>query len=119
MPTPALSPEDLNVDAVLEGSVRSAGDTIRLTAQLVDGRTGFQLWSQTYERDFKDLFQLQDELTNAIVREVGEHFHADVPATVNVTPPTRTWRPTPSTCAPVPWPIRATSYVQGSCSGKR
>jgi adenylate cyclase len=58
---------DLGVDAVLEGSVRSAGDRIRITAQLIDGRTGHHRWSQSYDRKFEDLFKLQDELTVGIV----------------------------------------------------
>ncbi len=58
---------DLDVGVVLEGSVRSAGERIRVTAQLIDGSNGFHLWSQNYDRDFGDLFALQDELANAIV----------------------------------------------------
>jgi adenylate cyclase len=58
---------DLDVGVVLEGSVRSAGERIRVTAQLVDGRNGFHLWSQNYDRKFVDLFTLQDELAQAIV----------------------------------------------------
>jgi len=59
---------DLDVSTVLEGSVRSAGDLIRVAVQLVDGCTGYQLWSESYERKFEDLFKLQDELAGAIVR---------------------------------------------------
>ena len=58
---------DLDVGVVLEGSVRSAGERIRVTAQLIDGHNGFHLWSQNYDRDFGDLFALQDELAHAIV----------------------------------------------------
>jgi TolB-like protein/Tfp pilus assembly protein PilF len=58
---------DLDVGVVLEGSVRSAGERIRITAQLIDGHNGFHLWSQHYDRDFGDLFKLQDELAGAIV----------------------------------------------------
>jgi len=58
---------DLDVGVVLEGSVRSAGERIRVTAQLIDGRNGFHLWSQNYDREFGDLFTLQDELAQAIV----------------------------------------------------
>ena len=58
---------DLNVGTVLEGSVRSAGDRIRITAQLIDAHSGLHIWSQTYERKFTDLFQLQDNLATAIV----------------------------------------------------
>ncbi|MEP7313143.1 MAG: winged helix-turn-helix domain-containing protein [Pseudomonadota bacterium] len=58
---------DLKVAAVLEGSVRSAGERIRVTAQLVDGRTGYQQWSQVFDRRFDDILRLQDELAAAIV----------------------------------------------------
>jgi TolB-like protein len=58
---------DLDVGVVLEGSVRSAGERIRITAQLIDGHNGFHLWSQHYDREFGDLFKLQDELAQAIV----------------------------------------------------
>jgi TolB-like protein len=58
---------DLGVGTILEGSVRSAGERIRVTAQLVDAQSGFHLWSQSYDRDFKDIFNLEDELANAIV----------------------------------------------------
>jgi TolB-like protein len=57
---------DLNVGTVLEGSVRSAGDTIRITAQLIDARSGLHIWSRTYDKKFTDLFRLQDELATAI-----------------------------------------------------
>lgn len=57
----------LNVDAVLEGSVRKAGEKVRITAQLIDTRSGFHLWSNTYDRDFDDVFAIQDEIANAIV----------------------------------------------------
>jgi len=60
--------KDLEVSTLLEGSVRSAGELIRVSVQLVDGRTGYHLWSESYERKFEDLFKLQDELAGAIVR---------------------------------------------------
>jgi len=58
---------DLGVARILEGSVRSAGDRIRVTAQLVDSQSGYHLWSRTYDRQFKDIFKLQDDLAAAIV----------------------------------------------------
>ena len=57
----------LNVDAVLEGSVRKAGEKLRITAQLIDAQTGFHLWSQTYDRELTDIFAIQDEIAKAIV----------------------------------------------------
>lgn len=56
---------ELDVQAVLEGSIRRIGDRIRVTAQLVDGRTGHHLWSESYERACDDLPRVQDELTVA------------------------------------------------------
>jgi adenylate cyclase len=57
----------LGVDTVLEGSVRQAGDQVRITAQLIDTETGFHLWSETYDRRLADIFQVQDEIAGAIV----------------------------------------------------
>jgi TolB-like protein/DNA-binding winged helix-turn-helix (wHTH) protein/tetratricopeptide (TPR) repeat protein len=56
----------LNVGNVLEGSVRRDGKRLRVTAQLVDGLTGYELWSHTYDRDENDVFEVQDELTQAV-----------------------------------------------------
>ena len=58
---------DLGVETVLEGSVRQAGDQVRITAQLIDTETGFHLWSETYDRKLADIFQVQDEIAGAIV----------------------------------------------------
>jgi TolB-like protein len=57
----------LNVEHVLEGSVRKAGDTVRITAQLIDVRTDSHLWSETYDRKFEDIFVIQDEISAHIV----------------------------------------------------
>jgi serine/threonine protein kinase/Tfp pilus assembly protein PilF len=57
----------LGVANVLEGSVRRAADTIRVTAQLIRADGGVHLWSQTYERNVKDIFQVQDEIAAAVV----------------------------------------------------
>src|SRR5262245_60821523 len=59
--------QELEVGTVLEGSVRAAGERIRITAQLIDGESGYHLWSQHYDRRFEDLFELQDELASAII----------------------------------------------------
>jgi TolB-like protein/tetratricopeptide (TPR) repeat protein len=59
---------DLGVAMLLEGSVRSAGERIRVTAQLIEAESGFHVWSETYDRQFADVFQLQDELAGAIVQ---------------------------------------------------
>lgn len=65
---------ELDVEAVLEGSIRRVGERIRVTAQLVDGRTGHHLWSESYERSCDDLARVQDELTVAIVDATASHF---------------------------------------------
>ena len=57
----------LNVGAVLEGSVRKDGNLLRVTAQLNSVADGYHLWSQTYERELKDVFTVQDEIAKAIV----------------------------------------------------
>ena len=55
--------EELGVRYVLEGSVRKAGDRVRITAQLIDATTGHHLWAERYDRGLKDIFDLQDEIT--------------------------------------------------------
>jgi adenylate cyclase len=57
----------LSVGYVLEGSVRKAGNRVRITAQLIDGSTGGQVWGERYDRDLDDIFALQDEISRAIV----------------------------------------------------
>jgi adenylate cyclase len=78
---------ELDVDALLEGSVRSAGDRIRLTVQLVDGKSGYHLWSQNYDRDFGDLFALQDELAGSIVQAIRDTLNRSVDAVTQGGPP--------------------------------
>jgi adenylate cyclase len=58
---------ELGVRYVLEGSVRKAGNRIRLTAQLIDGATGNHVWAERYDREIGDVFDLQDEMTERIV----------------------------------------------------
>jgi len=60
----------LKVRMVLEGSVRKQADRVRITAQLIDAQTGFHLWSQTYDRELKDIFAIQDEIARAIGDEL-------------------------------------------------
>jgi TolB-like protein/Tfp pilus assembly protein PilF len=66
---PAIARE-LNVRMVLEGSVRKQEDRIRITAQLVDAKNGFHLWSQTFDRKLQDIFAIQDEIAKAIGNEL-------------------------------------------------
>jgi TolB-like protein/Flp pilus assembly protein TadD len=56
----------LGVAHLLEGSVRRAGDTVRISAELIDAKAGNTRWSAHYDRPYKDLFRLQDEITNAV-----------------------------------------------------
>jgi TolB-like protein len=80
---------DLNVATVLEGSVTSAGERIRVTAELVDAKSGYHLWSDSYERQFADIFKLQDELAAAIVQALRSTMGATISAPVSRAPPTQ------------------------------
>jgi adenylate cyclase len=59
--------KQLSVSHVLEGSVRKAGNRIRINAQLIDGSTGKHLWADRFDRDLTDIFEIQDEISKAIV----------------------------------------------------
>jgi len=63
---------ELGVGHVLEGSVRRAGDSIRITAQLIDARTDRHLWSENFDRDMTDIFAIQDEIADAIVTALAD-----------------------------------------------
>jgi len=60
--------ERLNVGTVMEGSVRKAGNRIRITAQLINVADGYHLWSERYDRDLEDVFAVQDEIAESIVK---------------------------------------------------
>jgi adenylate cyclase len=62
--------QELGVVYVVEGSVRKAGNRVRITAQLIDAATGNHLWAERYDRDLEDIFAVQDEVTNAIVTAI-------------------------------------------------
>lgn len=64
----------LNVDKVLEGSVRKAGKRVRITAQLINATDGYHLWSETYDRDLNDIFEVQDEISGIIANKLRENF---------------------------------------------
>ena len=64
----------LKVDKVLEGSVRKAGNRLRITAQLINVEDGYHLWSERYDREMEDIFAIQDEVTLAIVDELKVDF---------------------------------------------
>ena len=63
--------KNLGVRYVVEGSVRKAGNRVRVTAQLLDGITGGHLWADRYDRDLEDIFAVQDEVTKQIVSELA------------------------------------------------
>ncbi len=69
--------KELGVGTVLEGSVRKSGANIRITAQLVNTKDGFHLWSHTYDRELTDIFAVQDEITAAIVEAMSVHLGDD------------------------------------------
>ncbi len=66
----------LHVANVLEGSVRRAGQRVRVTVQLVDVQNGFQLWSERYDRQMEDIFEIQDEIARAITERLKVTFAA-------------------------------------------
>jgi TolB-like protein len=80
---------DLGVSTILEGSVRSAGDRVRVTAQLINAESGYHLWSETYDRDFKDLFTLQDDLARQIVTSFRGATGTALPDYESQGPPTK------------------------------
>jgi TolB-like protein len=61
---------ELNVDAIIEGSVLRAADSVRITAQLIDARTDHHLWAESYERDLQDVLALQTDVARAIAAKV-------------------------------------------------
>lgn len=63
---PATVGQKLNVANILEGSVRREGDRVRITAELTKAEDGFQLWSQEYNTEIKDIFAVQDEIARAV-----------------------------------------------------
>jgi TolB-like protein/lipopolysaccharide biosynthesis regulator YciM len=62
---------DLRVRYVLEGSVRRAGNKVRVTAQLIDGKTEHHVWADSYDRELKDIFSVQDDVTQKVVSELA------------------------------------------------
>jgi len=71
--------EKLNVAYVLEGSVRKAGDLVRITVQLIDARSDTQLWSETYDRTLADVFSVQDEISAKVVDALKVRLLAAAP----------------------------------------
>jgi adenylate cyclase len=76
----------LKVNTVLEGSVRKAGDKLRVTAQLIDVADGYHLWSERYDRQLEDVFQIQDEIAENIVRALRVVLGEDEKRAIEKTP---------------------------------
>ena len=72
----------LGVQAVLEGSVRRSSDRVRITAKLVDARSGYHIWSGSYERQLTDIFALQDELAQSLVSALRIQLGVRAPGTL-------------------------------------
>lgn len=70
--------ESLNVDVILEGSVRRSGQRVRVHTQLIQVRDGFPLWSERFDREMSDVFELQDELASAVVSAVSQNRALDL-----------------------------------------
>src|SRR5438552_58759 len=71
--------KQLNVASVLEGTLRREGNRVRITAELVNTRNGFHLWSETYERELKGVFAVQDEITRSIVEALKVKLAVSLP----------------------------------------
>ncbi len=78
----------LGVSTVLEGSVRRSGKRIRITAQLVNTADGYHIWSENYDSDLEDIFQVQDEISLKIVNRLKENFALTEKASHIIKPPT-------------------------------
>jgi TolB-like protein len=76
--------EALRVRTILEGSVRKAGNRVRVTAQLINAADGYHLWSERYDRDMTDVFAIQDEIGQAISEALKLHLAPRAQTTVNI-----------------------------------
>ena len=79
---------ELRVATVLEGSVRWSGQRFRITVQLVSATSGYQIWSQSFDRSFEDVFRVQGEIASAIVEAIRSHMHVALEPAATPTPPT-------------------------------
>jgi eukaryotic-like serine/threonine-protein kinase len=69
----------LNVEHILEGSVRTSGSRVRVTAQVINVADGYQLWSERYDREMRDVLDIQDEISHAIADTLRVHLAKDIP----------------------------------------
>ena len=67
---------ELEVDYVIEGSIRKSGDSLRITAQLIDAKTGNHVWAEHYDRDMRDVFAVQEEMARSIAATAGGKIEA-------------------------------------------
>ncbi len=74
----------LGVGSVLEGSVRQSGARIRITVQLINAQDGFHLWSETYDRQLDDIFEVQDEIASSVVKALKVKLLGEESANLNV-----------------------------------
>ena len=74
----------LNVGAILEGSVRRAGNTVRITVQLIDAVTGFRMWSQTYDRQSTDILKVQSEVATTVAQQLRISLSGNETAKIEV-----------------------------------
>jgi TolB-like protein/Tfp pilus assembly protein PilF len=79
----------LNVDRILEGSVRKSGNRVRITAQLINAADGYHIWSENYDRDVTDIFEVQDEISNIIANKLRENLSTSAHNETLVKVPTR------------------------------
>ena len=87
----------LQVDTVLEGSVRRAGSRLRVTTQLVDASDGYQIWSKRFDREMDDVFAVQDQIAETVASELRTEIGSPESGGPRATP--RTSRPTTPICA--------------------
>jgi adenylate cyclase len=85
LPIPEIA-DQLNVAHILEGSVRKAGNQIRVTAQLIEARTDTHIWSQTWDRTLEDIFVIQDEVAKEVVDKLHLTLFDPVPTAVQTDP---------------------------------
>ncbi|NOX70503.1 MAG: hypothetical protein GXP15_15035 [Gammaproteobacteria bacterium] len=78
--------DELNVTYILEGSVRKAGDRVRITAQLIKADDGFHLWSETFDRNLDDIFAVQDEVAAAVVDSLQVRLLGALPTPQHTNP---------------------------------
>jgi adenylate cyclase len=78
---------ELGVRYVLEGSVRKAGNRVRITAQLIDGATGNHIWADRYDREVVDIFEVQDEITRNVVGAIEPQLYASEIQRIQSKPP--------------------------------